>query len=398
MKQFYSAIFFVAFFAFASGSAAQCTSCTITISSNNSANHIVTSGTTLCITSTGTASGLITVASGGTLCNQGTINSSNLWVAGGTLNNHGTINTSNILTSSGGTFNNYGTATVDSLLITEPNSKLLNYNTINDNRFGVTDGAIATNNGNITANYMGDSIGVVINNGTIVINMDFGNGYNSSFTNNGNFTVNNDFSNGYSATFLNDGYFKVARDFYNGNLGTFTALCMGIVQRDWYNSATIAGPATTSCGGFNVTGQTLNSGTIGTSSQHVDICDAGTAGAIDANIGTIASTTTYCACSNSCINTVGIGEIAESDIMIGNLYPNPAEKNIFLHIKGNRSENISIEVYDMVGKRKIAVAESIGNSDNIINVDISALAQGAYILSVTDSKGLKSRKLFNVTR
>lgn len=380
MKNFYSTIFSFALFSFAIEANAQCGSCTTTITGSDVANHIVTSGT-LCITSTGSATGLITVSAGGTLCNQGTITSSNLWVAGGTFINYGVINTTNVLTSGQGDFTNYGLANIDSLLITNIYSTLNNLGTINNERLAVTDAANGSNYGTITTDFFGDS--------------------SASFTNNpsGSFTVNYDFGNAYNSGFFNSGYAKVSRDFYNSTGATFETFCMLAVGRDWYNSALILGP-NTSCGGFNIAGGSYNSGTIGSASTHVDLCDAGhpTFG-IDAPGGTIATTTTYCSCTNNCVVILGIKEaVLPGNISIKNIYPNPSVNDISIVIESKEKESLLIEVYDMMGRKQISSSLKANAGENKMNLEVSGLAQGAYILNITDEHQMSSKQMFNVVK
>jgi hypothetical protein len=381
MKKNYFQLLFIACIAFASNANAQCSSCTITISSTDAANHVVTSGTTLCITSGGTATGLITVASGGILCNQGTINSTDLWVSGGVFNNYGTVNTTRVLVSGQGTFNNYQTADIDSLLVTNIYSVLMNNGTINDVRIAFSDYSSGTNNGTITADYMGDSLGQFSNNAS------------------GSLTVNFDLYHGYNSSLFNYGYMRISRDFYNSTASIVETSCMVGVGRDWYNSATISGPPTGSCGGFAITGASYNSGTIGSSSQHVDICDAGNpATGLDGSAGGIASTTTFCACANACM-AVGITEpVAQSQVLIQNIYPNPATTSITIELQTIEEGLLSVEVIDMTGRR---VSSKMVNSIaglNKASVDVSILAPGTYILSITDAEKLQSKQLFTVVK
>jgi hypothetical protein len=361
---------------------AQCTSCTSTISGNDAANHVVNSGATLCITSTGTATGLITVASSGILCNQGTINSSNLWVSGGTLYNYGSIYTTNILVSGQGVFNNIGFADIDSLLITNIYSTMANYGTIVGERLGNSDNSAITNNGNITEDFVGDSL--------------------ANFTNgaSGNLIINYDLGNSYGSNFFNYGYTTISRDFYNSTVASFETSCMINVGRDWFNSATISVPSNVSCAGFNIAGGSYNSGSVGTVSSHVDLCDAGhPATGIDGPAGTIANTTTYCSCSNNCVVISGItNPVAESNALIETIYPNPAIKNISVLINSQNSENIIVEVFDMMGRKQFSMLFKVNAGQNKMEVELQSLAQGTYILKTIDSKSLESKQLFNIVK
>lgn len=381
MKNYYVKILSIVLIAFSVKAEAQCSSCTTTISGTDAANHIVNSGTTLCITSTGTCTGLITVAAGGALCNQGNINSTNLWVAGGTLTNFGSISTSRIYVSGQGGFTNYGLVTMDSLGVANASSSMINNGTINGTRLGNADFANIVNNGHITVDYMADS--------------------SATFTNNlsGSFIVNFDFANAYNSSYFNHGYYKVSRDFYNSTGATFEASCMGIVGRDWYNSAVITGPAS-GCGGFNITSGSYNSGTIGSSSTHVDICDAGhPVTGLDGPGGTIASTTTYCTCSNACVQpTIGIAEHESNDIVISALFPNPAVNTVSFEMNNKNAGMLTVDVYDMMGKKRSSSVIKANSGENKESVDVSALAQGTYILSVTDAKQQQSKNMFSVVK
>jgi hypothetical protein len=373
-------MFVFVFIALGLNANAQCTSCTTTITGTDAANHVIGSGQTFCISSTGICTGLITVGTGAILCNQGTINSTNLWVAGGTLNNYGTINTDKILVSGQGTASNYGAVTMDSLLVTNIYSLLTNNGTITGMRLGNSDNSSITNNGNITVDYMADSM--------------------ASFTNNasGSFTVNMDFANAYNSGYWNYGYYKVSRDFYNSTNSTFEMNCMGIVGRDWYNTALLQGP-TSGCGGFNIAGASYNTGTVGSSTTHVDLCDAGhPAWGIDGPGGTIATTTTYCTCSNTCVQTVGIKETELSDAVISAVYPNPAVNAVSIIVNSKMSRSLLIEVYDMMGKKQISIPFETLQGENSVKLNVSSLAQGTYILSLTDEMQKQSKKMITIVK
>lgn len=382
---------------------AQCSGCTTNITGLNTSNFIVSSGQTMCISATGTVTGLITVSSGGTLCNQGRIGSSNVLIAGGTFKNYGTIETYSVTVSSAGTFTNYATALIDSLWITQANSTFINIGTQTGTAFAITENASATNNGTITVFNNGDSLATFINNGNMTVTHDCAISYSSTCINNGNMTINNDFFATYSTTFTNNGYMNVMRDFYNSYSSTFTTKCMINVGRDWWNtfSAGIYGPALTSCGGFSVTGATYNTATLGSPTTHIDICDAGNPGTgLDGPGGTIASTTTYCTCSNSCVMVaVGVNEFEkENSVFIETIYPNPTSNTLNIKLNNVGSETILVEVMDMMGKTVSTKTYTAYTGANELQLDVNAFAQGTYILTVTDSNQLQAKRLFSITK
>lgn len=328
---------------------------------------------------------MITVNAGGTVCNQGTISSPYFWVNGGTLNNYATVNVSNLLVSSQGVFNNNASATAihDSILITDIYSALNNNGIMTTIRLGNTNASTVTNGGDLTADYIGDSA--------------------AQFNNNLNLTVNVDFYNAYNSGFFNLGYMSVGRDFLNSLGATFETSCMIPVGRDWYNTtgAFVYGPALSSCGGFNIVGASYNLGTLGSSTNHIDICDAGNPPlGLDGPGGTIASTTTYCACANACaITVIGINEpLAPSSATIQNIYPNPSSSKITIELQNKDAEELVVEVIDMMGRKQSSVKiNSIVGLTNT-SLDVSKLATGTYILSITDSKKLQSKQLFIVAK
>lgn len=385
MKKNYFKFLALGFFAFTMNANAQCTGCTTTISGADASNYIVASGQTLCIAATGNASGLITVNTGGTVCNQGTISSSYFWVNGGGLRNYGTINVSNLLVSNMGFFYNYaaGTSTHDSILITNTSSKLYNYGTMTTIRLGNSDLAEVNNSGSITADYIGDSAASFNNQATAYVK------------------VNVDFYNAYGSTAINAGYIDIDRDFINSTSSTFETFCMMSVGRDWYNTATIFGPPTAQpCGGFNIAGGSYNSGSLGNSITHIDICDAGNPPlGLDGPGGTIATTTTYCSCSNVCTIPAGINEtIGQSSVLIQNIYPNPTSSSLTIELRNKQSEELVVEVLDMIGRKQSSttINSIVGLTTSAI--DVSKLAQGMYVLSITDSKKMQSKQLFSVVK
>lgn len=417
----YSKLIALAFLAMGLKLSAQCTSCTTTISGADATNYTVLSGQTLCISPTGNASGNITVSSGGTLCNQGTVSSSNLWVAGGTFHNYGTINTNQMMVSNAGALYNHNTATIDSLLVTGSSSIFNNTGTLTGVRFTTAVNATTTNAGSITEDYVADTLATlnitssgslivnfdfgtgytssVTNAGTINVTRDFGNAYTTNFVNNGNFTVGRDFYNSSSGTFVNNGYMLITRHFYNATSSVFTTTCMATVNGDWYNSASVFGANNPSCGGFNIAGMSLNSGTVGNSSTHIDLCDAGhPATNIDGNSGTIATTTTYCTCTNPCTLVGILEQVQQSNVLIKNLYPNPASDNVTLILNTPNGQDLVLEIKNMMGQIVYTKKYSSLSGESSFVLPVSSLAEGTYILSVSDEKNLQTKKMFNVIR
>ena len=400
MKKIYTKAVILFLLAFSINVSAQCSGCTISVTGLDTSPHIVSSGQVFCIAPTGTVTGDITVMAGGTLCNQGTMNSFNLWISGGTLKNYGMLNTNNVLVESAGTYTNNGTSIIDSLFIRYASSSYINNGTQTSDAFAIAEYATVVNTGTINALLVADSLATITNNGSISITGDgFSNAYSSTFVNNGNLTINNDFANSTSSNFTNNNYMNVMRDFYNATNANFTTKCMVSVGRDWYNSSNVYGP-TTGCGGFNITGISFSSGVIGSLSTHIDICDAGNPfSGIDGNSGSIANTTTYCSCVNSCVVITGIKELVkETSVIINSIFPNPSSSNITVKLNHTQTESLLIEVRDMMGKTQISKNYSAVIGENNTDINVSLLAQGTYILTITDSKQLQTKRLFTVVK
>jgi adhesin HecA-like repeat protein len=335
----------------------QCSSCTTTISSSDANTHIVSAGTTLCISPSVTVSGTI-IVSGGTLCNQGTIHNQSL-----------------IITGSGSTLNNYGTIISDSLLVFKTGSVLNNYGYMTDSSITVSAGALFNNNsGTITCSTLADSAGTFVNNGNVTVNQDLGTGYGGQFTNNN--------------------YLKIGHDFLNGAGATFTTSCMVSVANNWFNSASINGPLN-GCGGFSIAGGSVqNSGTVG-AVGHVDLCAVHTI----SNIGTMTGVTN-CVCTNACsMITTGIRELKAPALgVIKNLYPNPADREVNLLLNLGNTMNILVTVTDILGKTTLSRNYGSMQGEDLLNIDVSALPPGIYLITVSNEKGDREQQKFNIVR
>lgn len=349
MKKIYPVLLLALCTAYAKQACSQCVSCTITISGNDNASHVVPAGVNLCITESGTATGYISVT-GGSLCNDGN------------------ILTSNVLISGGGSFTNNGNADVDSLLITGANTEFYNNGIVINERLAVTDGAQSINWGTITADYLGDSIG--------------------TFRNDGNMYVYYDFGNGYSSNFSNNGFLRVDRDFYNSFSSVFATECMIAVARDWYNSATVYGASFSQCGGFNVAGLTLNSGTIGDAVNPIDICDAGhPVNGVDANTGIITASTSYCVCTHVCA-AVGIEELQDKNDFI--VSPNPSA-GLFT-IQALHGAN-KAEIYNTLGTLVFSETMDFRSLYSGKQIDASGFLPGLYFIRVSSDAGSRTKKI-----
>ena len=255
--------------------------------------------------------------------------------------------------------------------------------------FAVAINAHAINNGNVNSVLMYDSIGVYVNNGTINLSGSLGTDYNSNFTNNGNVNVGLDLGNAHNSIFTNNKFITIQRDFLNGSSANFINNCIINVGRNWYNDATITGASISSCGGFSITGLSGNTGTIGSGSNHVDICDVGhpTLG-LDGPGGTIASTTTYCTCMNTCLAIVGIEETKNN--LNSLVYPNPANDKLYIDVNTQSNELIEINIENMLGE---IVSNTIANQNEKILINLSDFKNGIYFITVKQNTNSTTQKI-----
>jgi len=63
-------------------------------------------------------------------------------------------------------------------------------------------------------------------------------------------------------------------------------------------------------------------------------------------------------------------------------YPNPASEIITVDITSNINGNVSIQVFDMLGKNAMEVPSAINAGNNRIELNLSTLQNGMYLLSV----------------
>ena len=103
--------------------------------------------------------------------------------------------------------------------------------------------------------------------------------------------------------------------------------------------------------------------------------------ATNSNGETDSKTITINVASNS------VDEIDNNNISI---YPNPANNELFIAIKGNNNTNTFVNILNMTGQ--IIYSQTKSSNDNI-GIDISAIPSGMYFIKVETEKGYYSKKL-----
>jgi hypothetical protein len=93
--------------------------------------------------------------------------------------------------------------------------------------------------------------------------------------------------------------------------------------------------------------------------------------------------------------TTGIGDF-KNKVDEMKIYPNPASDQLFVQPGFDVAENLEITIFDQTG-RTIRSTQNYYNGNTPINVDVSSISKGFYLLSVKSSKS-KSTKGFTVIR
>ncbi|MCU0432717.1 MAG: T9SS type A sorting domain-containing protein [Bacteroidia bacterium] len=131
------------------------------------------------------------------------------------------------------------------------------------------------------------------------------------------------------------------------NTGIFTSDVMinngSIVSDSWLNSGSTSGS-----GKFCIAGIFINSASI---TGNVDICDASANGLGDMNIGTIASTITYCQTSPcpGCVQPNSVHENLAGNLLIS-LSPNPVNDVATITLNGELSNDALLEILSLQGQ------------------------------------------------
>ena len=97
--------------------------------------------------------------------------------------------------------------------------------------------------------------------------------------------------------------------------------------------------------------------------------------AIDSALNSFVSSTTY----------------LESTFSL-NIFPNPAQDKLTVNYNLNKNEEIVFEIIDLLGKKIKSLLVSNSLSENIIDLDISKIPSGNYILQCHTSEGTESLK------
>ncbi len=91
-------------------------------------------------------------------------------------------------------------------------------------------------------------------------------------------------------------------------------------------------------------------------------------------------------------NCLGTGVHEHEDMGIHSVYPNPASSALFVDFWHYENQNISLEVFNVMGER--ILAEEISGVKEKIRLDVSMLSGGYYFLKLSDEQGGSTVKRF----
>lgn len=77
-----------------------------------------------------------------------------------------------------------------------------------------------------------------------------------------------------------------------------------------------------------------------------------------------------------------------------NLYPNPASNYATVNVALTNAEQVSVEVYNIIGERVITIAPThLVAGNNTIKLDTQALTNGVYLVNIVTAQGTTTKKL-----
>src|SRR5690606_4101073 len=90
-----------------------------------------------------------------------------------------------------------------------------------------------------------------------------------------------------------------------------------------------------------------------------------------------------CTDTSSCIDVRGIG-LADLQVNVFALYPNPNEGEFYMEVKG--TANHQFELYNSIGKKFPNEASYLGNG--VYSIKTQGLPEGAYFLRILSDEAL----------
>lgn len=109
--------------------------------------------------------------------------------------------------------------------------------------------------------------------------------------------------------------------------------------------------------------------------------------------GTASSYGTIAQYDMKILSLVGLEE-AEGVILQTLVYPNPAKDRVNLEISMLQATKANISVVDMLGREVIKLGDvSLASGNNLVEINTSALSNGAYFVKIMSNDGITSKKI-----
>jgi len=90
------------------------------------------------------------------------------------------------------------------------------------------------------------------------------------------------------------------------------------------------------------------------------------------------------------VDVVGIDEPGSAGLTV---YPNPVSSNLYLKLSGSAEGPVTMRIFNILGQKVAEEGFETTQSGQVINIDLSALQNGMYILSVTGQQWHHEQKL-----
>jgi hypothetical protein len=89
-------------------------------------------------------------------------------------------------------------------------------------------------------------------------------------------------------------------------------------------------------------------------------------------------------------NIVTINGVRPTVLALSGLFPNPAVSKVNLMVDAPQKDNLTIMVMDAVGRLVKTQRSFVDQGSNTLQVDVTGLAQGSYLIKVTCESGCQT--------
>ncbi len=85
--------------------------------------------------------------------------------------------------------------------------------------------------------------------------------------------------------------------------------------------------------------------------------------------------------------------IADNTLQSMSIYPNPATTNAMLAVSTTESANATVTIFNLMGQMVYSSNVGLNEGNNLININVSDLRAGVYMVNVKTNKGTSTQKL-----